>query len=55
MHRETGAYHKKFLGHNQKWLTQFFSFYFFIDFILFLCNNHKQYFKGRGGFYYVTT
>ena len=21
MHRETGAYHKKFLGHNQKWLT----------------------------------
>lgn len=22
MHRETGAYHKKFLGHNQKWLTQ---------------------------------
>lgn len=20
MHRETGAYHKKFLGHNQKWL-----------------------------------
>lgn len=23
MHRETGAYHKKFLGHNQKWLTEF--------------------------------
>lgn len=22
MHRETGAYHKKFLGHNQKWLTE---------------------------------
>lgn len=22
MHRETGAYHKKFLGHNQKWLTR---------------------------------
>lgn len=25
MHRETGAYHKKFLGHNQKWLTVIFS------------------------------
>lgn len=25
MHRETGAYHKKFLGHNQKWLTDIFS------------------------------
>ena len=27
MHRETGAYHKKFLGHNQKWLTAEFLFY----------------------------
>ena len=26
MHRETGAYHKKFLGHNQKWLTMFFEY-----------------------------
>lgn len=41
MHRETGAYHKKFLGHNQKWLTVVFIF-FRINNHLFFLLHHKE-------------